>query len=91
MKKKNIIGYPIDSISCDKVRHISIIMALFIIILMVVLVHVEHDKRDQQSYYEFWTKSSYWIMKILCLIQLLTTGLYFWMWLILKAPLAYRK
>lgn len=89
------LGYTYDfsitSEKVDNVRKVARFTSYAICTLMLMLILVEHDMSEQESYFTFF----YWyekaIMRFICSFQLFLTFLFFGLWVKMRLPLCLSK
>lgn len=66
-------------------------MSFLIILMMAIFIFVDHDLEDQSSVFTYNNIFQMLLIKNLCIIQLLMTFVYCFLWLRLRKPLALNK
>ena len=82
---------PITSESCNQVKNIASFISFTIIILIFVIVAVEHDLVEQISEFSYYSGQTRFWMQFVCLVQLIFTIVYFFLFLKMRLPLALQK
>lgn len=74
-----------------KLRTSALYLSIFIMVIMMLTVEVEHDTDEMSSEYSYGNFPLNWVLKLMGLLQLGLSVVCLVVWVILRYPLALSK